>query len=172
MPPPAVTCSRRAATDGAITRAFNQSLRCRNAAIQIYRADHCLHRIRQQRRLRSSAAALLAATQHQMFSQFQSFRHFRQMPSAHQRPPQPRQLSLAQLRIPPVQGLRRHQPHHGISEKLQRLVVFSFDLWRPRVGSTFMHRRAMRQRPPQQFLFLKPIIEDGLQRLDRFLPST
>ena len=94
-----------------------------DAAIQIHRGQHRLHRVRQNGRTAAAAAALLALAQHQKVAQMQALGHLMQALLAHQRGADAGQLALRQVGVLAVQIVRRHEAQHRVAQKLQPLVA-------------------------------------------------
>ena len=94
-----------------------------DAAVQIHRGQHRLHRVRQNGRTAAAAAALLALAQQQEVPQAQTLGHLVQALLAHQGGADTGQLALRQVGMLAVQKVRRHEAQHRVAQELQPLVA-------------------------------------------------
>ena len=134
--------------------------RRRQPAIQIHRRDDRLQRVRQQCRLLLPAGVLLPAAHAQHRPQLDAHSHLREVPAAHQRCAQPRQLALARAGKTPIQRFRHQQPKHRIADVLQPLIV------RTRIGHplriALIRQRAVRQRQRDQLRVLELVVKEAV----------
>ena len=94
-----------------------------DAAVQIDRRQHRLHRVGLDGGPVPSAAGLLPFAQAQVLPQVQLCGHLHQALFAHQSRPGTGQLPLGQVGVVAVQVVGHHHAQNGISQKLQPLVA-------------------------------------------------
>jgi len=93
------------------------------AAVQPERAQHGLHGIREYGAFSPQAAVFLATAETQVAAQADGLAYLRHVQAADQLGADTGQVALVPLRVKQKQSLGHHQTQHGVSQKLQALIV-------------------------------------------------
>ena len=141
----------------------DKALRGLQPAVKIHGGDDRLHRVGENGRPLSAAAALLPVAETDIVAQMQRERHTVQRLLADELGAQAAHFPLRHVGIERIEPRRRDHAEHGIAQKLEPLVAGIA----PRavfIGIGAVHERILQQRPVTEH-----VAQAGLQRLHQLL---